>query len=82
MVLSGSQWFSMVLNGSQWLPVVTNGSQWLLVVLNGSQWLAVVLNGSPCPQSNLLVHTGFAVPTLPGICVLKFCVFLFFLLLE
>ena len=42
------------------------------MVLNGSQWLPVVLNGSPCPQSNLNVNTGFAVPTLPGICVLKF----------
>ena len=77
MVLSGSQWLPVVISGSQWLPVVLNGYQWfsvyqwLPVVLNGYQWFSV----DPYPQSNLNVHTGicstFAVPTSPGIYVLK-----------
>ena len=49
--------------------------QWFSVVTSSSQWLPVVLNGLSRPQSNLNVHTGicsaFAVPTSPGICVLK-----------
>ena len=40
------------------------------------QFVAIAFVGSPRPPNNLNVHTGicsaFAVPTSPGICVLKF----------
>ena len=65
----------MVLDGYQWLSMILSGYQWFSVVTSGSQRLPVVLNGSPRPQSNLNVCTSicsaFAVPPLPGICVLK-----------